>query len=211
MKKYLWLAALGMLSACASSADNNTHYHQLPDSAFHAPTQRNNEVAIQIVLAEPLKNENLLYQTDDYHLNFAQKNLWAAPLSDALAANLANKLNAFSGSHTYVPQPLADSKASILKVYFDRFQGTYRGETQISGYAQSANGARRPFVIATPQRGDGYTAMLDRSCANYCTIRIFRLPENANETFAPQSHQPRGLYPFQAAWSLQNHLIKSLG
>lgn len=73
MKKYLWLAALGILSACASSADNNTHYHQLPDSAFHAPTQRNNEVAIQIVLAEPLKNENLLYQTDDYHLNFAQK------------------------------------------------------------------------------------------------------------------------------------------
>ena len=161
MKKYLWLAALGMLSACASSTDNGTHYHQLPASAFHAPTQRNHEVAIQIVLAEPLKNENLLYQTDDYHLNFAQKNLWAAPLSDALAANLANKLNAFSGSHTYVPQPLADSKASILKVYFDRFQGTYRGETQISGYAQSANGARRPFVIATPQRGDGYTAMLD--------------------------------------------------
>ena len=53
------------------------------------------------------------------------------------------------------------NKLSILKVYFDRFQGTYRGETQISGYAESANGARRPFVIATPQRGDGYTAMLD--------------------------------------------------
>lgn len=147
------------LAACAST-ETATRYYQLPDSAFRAPVARGHEVAVQLVLAEHLAGENLLYQTDAYHLNFAQKNLWAMPLNDALAANLANKLNAFSGSRAYVPQRLAASGAPILKIYIDRFQGTYRGETEVSGYAQFGDGTRVPFAVNTPQQGDGYDAMI---------------------------------------------------
>lgn len=146
------------LSACA--AKDSTRYYQLPESAFRAPMSRGNEVALRVELATHLAGENLLYQTDAYHLNFAQKNLWAAPLDDALAANLANKLNTLSGSRAYVPHKLANGKTPVFKVYFDRFQGTYRGETEVSGYAQLGDGGRVPFAVNTPQQGDGYEAMV---------------------------------------------------
>lgn len=160
MKQYAIYAVLACaLTACASG-QSATRYYQLPDSAFHAPTQRGGEVAVQVVLAEHLAGESLLYQTDDYHLNFAQKNLWATPLADALSANLANKLNA-RGVGIFLPKKLLDNgNAPVLKVYFDRFQGTYLGETEISGYAQWANGTRRPFAVKTAQQGDGYDAMV---------------------------------------------------
>lgn len=163
MSKYLIIFIACILAACTShSADgtNGIRYYQLPDSAFRAPVQRKSEIALQIVLAEQLANENLLYQTDDYHINFANKNLWSTPLSDALAANLANKLNKRSTRYAYLPQSHVDDRAPILKVYIDRFQGTYRRETQISGYAQLADGIRIPFAIHTPQYGDGYDAMV---------------------------------------------------
>lgn len=161
MKQYIIILLVSMLSACASNKiDQQTRYYQLPESAFRAPAQRASELALQIVLAEPLANEHLLYQSDDHHLNFAQRNLWAAPLTDALAANLTNKLNQLSHHHAYLPQRHARADAPIIKVYLDRFQGTYRGETHISGYAQWANGTRIPFSVHTPQYGDGYDAML---------------------------------------------------
>lgn len=159
MKKlFIYTLLVIGLSACASP--DTTRYYQLPDSAFRAPMSRGNEVALRVELATHLAGENLLYQTDAYHLNFAQKNLWAAPLDDALAANLANKLNTLSGSRAYVPHKLANSKTPVLKVYFDRFQGTYRGETEVSGYAQLGDGGRVPFAVNTPQQGDGYEAMV---------------------------------------------------
>lgn len=156
--KFLFLFGVFFLTACASV--EATRYYQLPDSAFRAPATRRAEVAVKLVLASHLSGEPLLYQTDAYHLNFAQKNLWATPLNEALVANLSNKLNQFSGSHAYVPQHLAAKNAPVLNIYVDRFQGTYRGETEVSGYAQWEGGARVPFQVQTPQQGDGYAAMV---------------------------------------------------
>ena len=87
---------------------------------------------------------------------------------------MANKLNA-SGSLKYQP---ADSGSAQLTVYIDRFQGSYRGETEISGYARWQNGTQTPFHVTTPQQGDGYAAMLNsldkrlgKRCPANCAIK----------------------------------------
>lgn len=154
-------ALVWTLVACGSTVEP-IRYYQLPDSAFRLPenaaSQR--EIAVQIVLAAHLNGNGLLYQTDDVHVNFAQRNLWASPLSDALAANLANKLNAATAHTAFVPHKLARKPSGSLKIYLDRFQGTHNGVTEISGYAQWDNGQSRAFVIQTAQQGDGYAAMV---------------------------------------------------
>lgn len=151
-----------ILSACGSTSQPLRHY-QLPDSAFRLPENAalHQEIAVQIVLAEPLNGNSLLYQTDDVHVNLAQKNLWASPLADALAANLANKLNAATAHSAFVPQKLAKNPQRSLKIYLDRFQGTHRGVTEISGYGQWSDGTSRHFHIHTPQIGDGYAPMVE--------------------------------------------------
>ena len=157
MKKLSLIAAALLLAACSSTPP--AQYYQLPDSAFRLPAQLNpaQSVGVKIVLAAPINGDSLLYQSDEHTLTFAQNNLWASPLDQALARALANKLNA-SGSLKYQP---ADTGNPQLTVYIDRFQGSYRGETEISGYARWKNGVEIPVRATTPQQGDGYPAMLE--------------------------------------------------
>ena len=156
MKKLSLVIAL-LLAACSSPA--LTQYYQLPDSAFRLPAATNpaQSVGVKIVLAAPINGDSLLYQSDEHTLTLAQQNLWASPLDQALARALANKLNA-AGSLKYQP---ATTSSAQLTVYIDRFQGSYRGETEISGYARWQNGTQTPFHVTTPQQGDGYAAMLN--------------------------------------------------
>ena len=87
------IPALALAFALAACSSVNTAYFTLPDSQFELPAGQGNEVALQVILAEPLATGGLVYQTDPLHLNFAKQNLWAAPLDQSIAANLANKLN----------------------------------------------------------------------------------------------------------------------
>ncbi|MDK4688699.1 PqiC family protein [Kingella negevensis] len=156
LKTLVTVGVAVLLVACGSTAPV-TQYYQLPDSAFRLPEKSGREVGVKVVLAEPINGENLLYQSDEYTLTFAQKNLWAAPLDETLVRSLANKLNRV-GSLKYVPA--SQNKRIDLTIFIDRFQGSFRGETEISGYAQYANGAQIPFHVLTAQQGDGYAAML---------------------------------------------------
>lgn len=151
------LAAL-LLAACAATPP--ARYYSLPDSAYLPPAGRNGPAtAVQIILAAPLDQGGLVYQTDALQLNFARQNLWAAPLEHSLAAAFSNHLNR-SGSGLYAPHTRHHG-AQVLKIYIEQFQGTYHGHTVVSGYAQWPDGRIRPFDIRTPQQGDGYPAMVE--------------------------------------------------
>ena len=152
------IAAALTLTACGTA--QSTQYFVLPDSQYIRPAAQGNEIAVKVNLAEPLANGGLVYQTDAYHVNFAKNHLWAAPLDGALAANLSNKLNRLNPRHTFVPASRSQS-SQTLKVYIEAFQGSYQGQTTISGYAQWPDGRSKPFNAITPQQGDGYTAMLE--------------------------------------------------
>ena len=152
------IAAALTLAACGTA--QSTQYFVLPDSQYIRPTAQGNEIAVKVNLAEPLANGGLVYQTDAYHVNFAKNHLWAAPLDGALAANLSNKLNRLNPHRTFVPASRSQS-SQTLKVYIEAFQGSYQGQTTISGYAQWPDGRSKPFNAITPQQGDGYTAMLE--------------------------------------------------
>ena len=66
MNKILMAAALSFaLTACSSVS---TAYFTLPNSQFELPEGQGNEVALQVILAEPLSNGGLVYQTDPLHL-----------------------------------------------------------------------------------------------------------------------------------------------
>lgn len=150
------------LLLCACAADGSgIRYYQLPDSAFRLPEHNRPATAVRIILAEPLKTQNMLYQTDEHTLNFAQQNLWSAPLDETLAAALSNKLNRRNQAAVYMPAKWSAAGVPVLTVYLDRFQGSYLGQTEISGYALYPDGRRRPFHASTAQQGDGYAAMAD--------------------------------------------------
>ena len=152
------IAAALTLAACGTA--QSTQYFVLPDSQYIRPAAQGNEIAVKVNLVEPLANGGLVYQTDAYHVNFAKNHLWAAPLDGALAANLSNKLNRLNPHRTFVPASRSQS-SQTLKVYIEAFQGSYQGQTTISGYAQWPDGRSKPFNAVTPQQGDGYTAMLE--------------------------------------------------
>lgn len=163
VKSLLLSGCLAFVLAACGSTSHAIRYYQLPDSAFRLPENRQNRapehnIGVSVQLAEPLKSGSLLYQTDAHTVHFAQNNLWAAPLDEALAAAISNKLNR-AGSLNYQP---AHAQQNIgLTLYFDRFQGRYTGDTEISGYARWQNGTQIPFYALTPQQGDGYAAMTD--------------------------------------------------
>lgn len=159
MKRLIAVAAPLLLAACAASAPA-VRYYQLPNSALQLPEHTRPQTALDVVLSEPLRNPGLLYQTDAHHVNFAQRNLWAAPLADSLAASLSNKLNR-QGKGAYLPKAHAAAGVPVVQVYFDRFQGTYHGSTEISGYAKLPDGSYRKLRAQTEQTGDGYEAMLN--------------------------------------------------
>ena len=159
MKPTLFVVLLTLaLSACSSSVP--TQYYPLPDSAFLLPPPRAQETAVQIILVQPLKTQSLLYQTDANQLNFAQKHLWADNPENAIAASLSNKLNRLNPQVRYQPAARSNQPEKWMKVYIETFQGNYQGYTQITGYAQWANGRSQSFTIQTPQKGDGYAAMI---------------------------------------------------
>ena len=153
------IPALALAFALAACSSVNTAYFTLPDSQFELPAGQGDEVALQVILAEPLATGGLVYQTDPLHLNFAKQNLWAAPLDQSIAANLANKLNRQSKRYRFIPAGRSQA-STTLKIYIENFNGTYQGHTLIQGYSQWPDGSGRNFRIETPQQGDGYPAMV---------------------------------------------------
>ncbi len=158
MRRLLIACTAAALTAC--STPQATQYFTLPDSQYSLPEQRGQETAVRVILAEPLSNGGLVYQTDAHHLNFARNHLWAGALDNALAASFSNKLNRLHPQRQFVPANRSQS-SQTLKIYVEAFQGSYQGQTLVRGYALWPNGRGRNFNIATPQQGDGYTAMVE--------------------------------------------------
>lgn len=157
MKKHILSITL-LLVAC-SSTPSQIQYYQLPDSALKNCTHTAPSIGVRVLLATPLKSNSLLYQTHSYILNFAQQNLWAAPLDEMLTASVVNKLNQYSQKWCFVPSKVTETTS--LTLYFDRFQGSYTGETEINGYRQWQGKPSIAFHVSTPQQGNGYPAMLE--------------------------------------------------
>lgn len=157
-KALLSAAAVCVLAACASPP---VAYFTLPDSRFQMPehTQGKSETAVRVVLSEPLNRGGLAYQPDALQLNHARSHLWAQPLDQAAAARFANEFNRAGDARRYFVPAHQSSAAQSLTVYLEAFQGTYKGSTVVEGYVRSDAGSRR-FRAETPQRGDGYEAML---------------------------------------------------
>lgn len=153
------LALTAALPLAACSTPQSTQYFVLPDSQYTQPYQ-GPELAVRVHLAEPLKQGGLVYQTDTHHINFARNHLWAQPLDHALANNLSNKLNRLNRRYVFVPSARSQS-GQRLNVYIEAFNGSYQGQTVVTGYALWPDGRSRPFHVETPQQGDGYTAMVE--------------------------------------------------
>lgn len=147
------------LAAC--STPQTTQYFTLPDSQYSLPAQNGSEIAVRVMLSEPLDNSGLVYQTDAYHVNFARNHLWAGSLNQSLAAVFSNKLNRQNPRYRFIPANRSGNGTPTLKIYMEAFQGSYQGQTIVRGYAVWPDGKGRNFDIETPQQGDGYTAMVE--------------------------------------------------
>lgn len=157
MNKLLAATLCALLAACSSTPP--TQYFLLPGSHYRLPQHNGKEIALRVVLSEPLTQNGLVYQTDALNLNMAKQNQWAAPLDQALAARFANELNSGQRHYRFVPASRSTSETA-LTLYIETFNGSYTGHTQIRGYSQWQNGRGTNFSITTPQKGDGYAAMV---------------------------------------------------
>lgn len=158
MRQLLTFFALCTLTACSTSIP--TQYFTLPDSQYTVPPQHTVEMPVRVILADPIGNGGLVYQTDVNRINFARNHLWAMPLDDALAASFSNKLNQLNPSYAFVPASRSN-KNTPLKIYIESFQGSHLGQVNVHGYAVWPNGESRNFNIDVPQKTDGYTAMVE--------------------------------------------------
>ena len=177
--KALMCAAVSalVLSACASAPA--TEYHRLPDAAYRLPSNQKPSVVLKVVLAEPLKGNALLYQTDAHTLHFAKQHLWAQPLEMAVRNQLANALNQRGSAWRFVPAELKSSEQELV-VYIENFNGRYDGATQIDGYTAWRDHGKtttgRNFSVTTPQQGDGYNAMVESLSAGLQQVATEILP-----------------------------------
>lgn len=156
MRLFPTVAAL-LLSACGTA--QSTQYFILPDSQYIRPARQAEETAVRVNLAEPLKQNGLVYQADPYRIHFAQNHVWASPLDTMLAARLSNLFNRHRSDDIYIPASRG-SRPNTLTVNIESFQGSYTGKTTVGGYAVLPDGSTRPFHAETPQQGDGYDAMV---------------------------------------------------
>ncbi|AUZ05180.1 hypothetical protein ADP71_16280 [Vitreoscilla sp. C1] len=151
------------VGACASAP--TTQYYRLSDTAYRLPATQKSNVVLRVVVAEPLKGQNLLYQTDAHTLHFAKQHLWAEPLDIAIRNQLANALNQQNRPVRFVPPSLQNNDTPELTVYIEQFHGRFDGQTQIEGYSvfkhQGKTTAGSNFSVLTAQQGDGYAAMID--------------------------------------------------
>lgn len=153
------LLLAGLLAACGSTPA--TQYFTLPDSTYLPPAgSAERATAVRVLLAPPLEQGGLVYQTSPLQVNFARRNLWAVPLDQSLAAAFSNRLNRLSGGH-FAPYGHHRDGSGVLTIRIEQFQGTFQGHTLVSGYARWPDGRTRPFDIRTPQQGDGYPAMVE--------------------------------------------------
>jgi len=157
----LILAGIAATALAACSTPQATQYFTLPDSQYSLPPQCGSEIAVRVILSEPLNNGGLVYQTDAYRINFARNHLWASALDNALAASFSNKLNRLNSRYRFTPANRSSVGAPTLKIYIEAFQGSYQGQTLVRGYSVWPDGQSRNFNAETPQQGDGYTAMVE--------------------------------------------------
>lgn len=154
------LAFMPILLAAACSSNPPTRYFLLPDAVYAPPTQQGELKSLRVIVAEPLKQNGLLYQSSPVEAIFARQHLWAVPLEHSLAAAFSNHLNRQHNSR-YVPHNQNNNAPVALTIYIQSFQGSHLGQTLVAGYAQHRDGRLQAFHIQTPQQGDGYPAMVE--------------------------------------------------
>lgn len=148
-----------ILSGCSTTPARQLFL--LPDSAFIMPERQATPLGIEIKLAEPIRPQNMLYQNAPNRIELTRNHLWATPLDQAIAATLSNHLNRLQSHYNVAPSTRLSPTDPRLTIYIETFQGSYTGQTHISGYGRYPNGSIRRFDIHTPQQGDGYTAMIE--------------------------------------------------
>lgn len=166
MKKWLMVIAALMLAACSSSESSKVYY-QLPVNAQPANqvvSQDGNHLLWidQIMLADYLGANGVVYQTSDVQYVIATNNLWASPLDQQLRNTLIANLSRTMPGWIIASQPLGNDQRS-LTVNITGFHGRYDGKVIVSGewlLKQKDELINRPFLIELNQPADGYDAMV---------------------------------------------------
>ncbi len=166
MKKWLMVIAALTLAAC-SSTNSGKVYYQLPvntQPAGQVVSQTGGHLLWidQIVLADYLGANGVVYQTSDVQYVIATNNLWASPLDQQLRNTLIGNLSQSLPGWIVASQPLG-SEQSSLTVNITGFHGRYDGKVIVSGewlLKQNNEIINRPFRIELNQQTDGYDAMV---------------------------------------------------
>lgn len=157
----LCMTAIAVLSACSSTGSGT--YISLPGGNYRAPTHHGQAVLVNVIPAAPYAGPSLVYENSDASLTFSRQHLWAEPLENAAAKLIANTLNDAQSERVYVVSPQF-KPSTTLNVYLEAFYGSNGGNTHVRAYSvwQTPSGSRMGHncSVDTPQRGDGYAAMV---------------------------------------------------
>ncbi|CAO97154.1 membrane integrity-associated transporter subunit PqiC [Erwinia tasmaniensis] len=171
MMKWIPVALALTLSACGSGP--KTAYYQLPtvtpSTAVSSSTLARPLWVERVTVPDYLAGSGVVYQSNDVQYVIATNNQWASPLDQQLQQTLVSNLSATLPQVLISSTPLGQQH-DTLKVDVSGFHGRYDGHAVVSGeWVLEHNGElfKQPFVIALPQKDDGYDALVRTLAAGW--------------------------------------------
>ncbi len=148
MKKLIVGCVLTALLGCSSTPD--TEYYTIPVN--EAVSAQVDAKSVRVVLADQLDYNGIVYRTSETKTIVAKQHVWQSELQSMLEASLS--------------QVITQTGENQLKVTFEQFNGSYTGESEISGTWQLLGENGEPlrtenFDLKQPLSDDGYQPLVD--------------------------------------------------
>ncbi|WP_423839648.1 ABC-type transport auxiliary lipoprotein family protein [Vibrio mytili] len=174
MKRIFVLATL-LLAGCSSAPEPVVSQYLLPQLKIQASqvpdssmTERPLLVVRPVELASYLSNNGIVYRTSETQIIQAKHNQWAENLSDQITQRVVANLRQSQARYwpVEVNNLLDQSNQSKLQLTLDHFNGSYRGNAEISGEWQlidpNGNVKKRADVqLSMPLQDEGYDALVE--------------------------------------------------
>jgi uncharacterized protein len=162
----LFIIVFGLV-ACSSPAPKVSYYllyTPLPLNDSESQIPKNKKIVLnKIVLANYLKQSNLVMQINQNQMYFARQDVWAESLESSIFNALLADLNQNSTiQFNSVLAPNIEQKRTELTVQFDHFHATDKSTVVGSGHfwinlPTSNEVIETPFFFSLPLQEDGFS------------------------------------------------------
>lgn len=193
----LMMLAVMLMAGCGAPVSVSVDRYALndtpPDSRTVPFEQASVRLRIGTVRVAPiLRQEGIVYQTDERRFAVARRHRWAQPLPDQLHRSLYGLLARFFDTVAVVSNgPTIPGKTWTLSADVDAFHGRFDGSAVVRGswWLQDPDGSlvlRQRFDEKVSLESDGYDALVDALSEGWRRVAT-AMAEHSKRTFEIRS------------------------